>query len=70
MDPVLVHRDHPLHGGGVGEGEEEGLSEDLVDEVDIVSGAVEYLPDQSTLQVQVTHVVRLVERQAARLPGI
>ena len=53
----------------MGEGEEEGLSEDLVDEVDIVSGAVEDLPDQPTLQIQVSHVVRLVERQTARLPG-
>ena len=61
LNPVLVHRDDPLHGRGVGEGEQECLSEDFMDKVDIVTGSIEYFPDQLSLHVKISHVVALVQ---------
>ena len=61
LDPVLVHRDDSLHGRGVREGEQECLSEHLVDEVDIVTSTIEYFPDQLSLHIKISHEVALAQ---------
>ena len=51
--PIFVDCDNPLHSGGVREWEEESLPEDLVYEVNIVSGTVQYVPHQVTRPLHV-----------------
>ena len=61
LDPIFVNCDHSLHSWRVGERKEKGLAVDLMDKVDIVSGAIEHLPDKGSFQASPCQVLRVGE---------
>ena len=61
LDPIFVNCDHSLHSWRVGERKEKGLAVDFMDEVDIVPGAIEHLPDKGPFQARPCQVLGVGE---------